>query len=62
MKVRLTRKYADRIDDIDLSGRNVGEVLDLPYQQARLLVLEEWALPERRETQVPCGERRRADD
>jgi len=62
MKVLLTRKYADRIDDVDLSGQRVGDVLDLPNLQARLLLLEEWAILERREAQVPTEERRRADD
>ena len=30
MKVWLTRKYADRIDGIDLKGYQVGDTLELP--------------------------------
>ena len=62
MKVRLTKKYAERLDDIDLSGRHVGDLLDLPMPDARLLVAEEWAMPERRERTQPTGYRRRAED
>jgi hypothetical protein len=43
MRVRLTRKLAERIDGVDLSGRRVGDVLDLDPVEARLLVAETWA-------------------
>ena len=59
MRVRLTRKYADRIDGIDLEGCQVGDVLDLPPSDARLLLAEEWAVPESRASARPC--RRRED-
>jgi hypothetical protein len=62
MKVRLTKKYAERLDDIDLSGRNVGDWLDLPQIEARLLVAEEWAMPERRAHHDATSFRRRAND
>lgn len=45
MRVRLTRKLAERIDGIDLSGRSVGDVLDLPDREALCLIAEGWALP-----------------
>jgi hypothetical protein len=45
MRVRLTRKLAERIDGVDLSGRRVGDVLDLDPADARLLVAETWATP-----------------
>ena len=48
MKVRLVRKHSERIDGVDLSGRSVGDTLDLPARDARLLLAEEWAAPERR--------------
>jgi len=50
--VRLTRKYAEVIDDIDLTGREVGDRLPLPTRDARLLIAEGWAEP------VPPSERR----
>ncbi|HVZ24188.1 MAG TPA: hypothetical protein VG871_24115 [Vicinamibacterales bacterium] len=53
--VRLTHKYADVIDDVDLSGHDVGERLYMSYRAARLLVAEGWAEP------VPEQERRRSD-
>lgn len=62
MKVRLTRKHADRIDGIDLSSRTVGETMELPPREARLLIAEQWATPERRERSEPTSYRRRADD
>ena len=62
MKVRLTRKHAERIDGIDLSNRQVGDIIDMPEPEARLLVLEQWALPERREQQLPDRPRRRSSD
>ena len=62
MKVRLTKKHAERIDGIDLSGRQTGDVLDLPHPQAYLLLAEQWAIVERRYHSAPTAERRRADD
>jgi hypothetical protein len=57
MRVRLTRKLAERIDDIDLTRNRVGDVLDLPAAEARLLVAEEWAIStERRRVDVGCIE------
>ena len=64
MRVRLTRKLAERIDGVSLEGINVGDVLDLVEREARLLIAEDWATAEerrrvqRRETHV---ERRRRD-
>ncbi len=48
LRVRLTRKYAERIDGVDLRAHSVGDVLDLPATEGRLLIAEEWAIPERR--------------
>lgn len=48
MKVLLTRKYAEVIDDVDLKGHGVGDVLDLSEKEAHLLVAESWAMPDRR--------------
>lgn len=62
MKVRLTRKHAERIDGIDLRGREPGDLFDLPLKEAWIIVAEGWAIPEARERQTPTGPRRRADD
>jgi hypothetical protein len=43
MTIRLTRKLAERIDGVDLRGKHVGQVLDLPVRAARLLIAEGWA-------------------
>ena len=48
MRVRLTRKLAEMIDGIDLSGHNEGDLLNLPEPQGRLLVAEQWGVEERR--------------
>ena len=45
MKVRLTRKFSDILNGIDLSGVRRGDTLDLPARDAALLVAEEWAEP-----------------
>jgi len=46
MRIRLTRKFAELIDGIDLSRRRVGDVIDLPVHDARMLIAEGWAVPE----------------
>ena len=51
--VRLTRKYAEVIDGVDLSDAHVGDRLDLSPHDADVLIAEGWA---ERET------RRRASD
>jgi hypothetical protein len=51
--VRLTRKFAEAIDGVDLSRNQVGDLLDLSVRDARMLIAEGWA--------APC-ERGRADD
>jgi hypothetical protein len=40
----LTRKLAEILDGVDLTRYSVGEVLDLPVSQARLLLAEGWAV------------------
>jgi hypothetical protein len=64
VKVRLTRKLAPIVDGIDLSSHQVGDVFELPPEQARLVIAEDWAIPERRNNNVysSSGPRRRADD
>jgi hypothetical protein len=56
MKVVLMRKLADCIDGVDISGRQTGEVIDVPAHDARLLVAEEWAIPDRRHSHGPPPE------
>jgi hypothetical protein len=43
MRIRLTRKLADFIDGVDLRSYNVGDVIDLPSSNAKLLLAEGWA-------------------
>ena len=62
MRVRLTRKLAERLDGIDLSEHKVGDLLDLSLPQARLILAEEWAMAERRYHVVGTHEHRRSDD
>jgi hypothetical protein len=61
MKVRLTRVLAQYLDGIDVRDCRPGDVIDLPPDEAQLLVAEEWAHPERRvsDEPMPFGERRR---
>lgn len=43
--VRLTRKFAERIDGIDLSHHQVGDRMDLSKRDAQMLIAEGWASP-----------------
>lgn len=43
--VRLTRKYSEVIDGVDLSHSKVGDRLHLPEREASLLIAEGWATP-----------------
>jgi hypothetical protein len=63
MKVVLTRKLADSMDGINVAAYRVGDVLDLTASEARLLVAEQWATPERRRERgtPPAAERRRTN-
>ena len=40
--VRLTRKFAERIDGVDLSQYVVGDTISLSHHDADLLVAEGW--------------------
>lgn len=61
--VRLTHKYAEIIDDVDLSQYRVGETLELRVHDASLLIAEGWAEPvdERRGTHQPAERPMAAD-
>ena len=41
--MRLTRKYADLIDGVDLSSAHVGDRIDLSRHDAEVLIAEGWA-------------------
>ena len=55
MRVWLTRKLADYIDGVDLSGQEIGDVLELSSRDAALLLAEGHAEPDRRKTVRPSG-------
>ena len=59
MRVVLTRKLADCVDGVELSGWRVGDVLDLPDQEASLLLAERWAIRDRRIVNVTSPVERR---
>jgi hypothetical protein len=44
-KVRLTRKFADRLDGVDLSRAQAGEQIEVTQHEAELLIAEGWAVP-----------------
>ena len=60
MRVRLVHKFADCIDGVDLSGHHVDDVFDVPPREARLLLAEKWAVPERRVADLPHKAERRS--
>jgi hypothetical protein len=43
IRVRLTRKFAQIINGIDLSRAKAGEELDLSARDAQVLIAEGWA-------------------
>jgi hypothetical protein len=45
MKIRLTRKFSEFINGIDLTHRRVGEIIELPRHEAEILLAEDWAAP-----------------
>ena len=53
MQVRLLRKLATEIHGVDLSGHDVGDVVDLPPAKAKWLVIEGWAIGEERGAGAP---------
>ena len=52
MRVRIVRKLADRVDGIDLTHHDVGEVIELPEIDGRLIVAERWGEFARREADL----------
>jgi hypothetical protein len=45
MLIRLTKKLAAVMNGVDVSGVNVGDVIDLPEPTARMMIDEGWAVP-----------------
>lgn len=45
VKVRITRKFAEFIDGVDLRARRVGDVFEVSAPDAALLLAEQWAVP-----------------
>ena len=45
VQIELTRALGERLDGIDVSHSDQGDVLDLPDGYAELLIAEGWALP-----------------
>ena len=43
--VRLTRKYAEVIDGVNLEHATVGDRLELSQREAQMLIAEGWAEP-----------------
>jgi hypothetical protein len=50
MRVWLKKKYAEKLDGVDLRRYTPGDAVDLKPSEARLLVAEGWAYPDRRRT------------
>ena len=55
MRVRITRKLADRVDGVDLTHFDVGEVIELPDPDGRLVIAERWGVFARRQTDLGNG-------
>jgi hypothetical protein len=46
VSIRLIRKLAECLDDVDLSKHRVGDVFEVSLPEARLLLAERWAVLE----------------
>ena len=45
MKVRLTKRFAEMINGVDLSRVHAGDVVDISPRDAGILLSEGWAMP-----------------
>lgn len=52
MRVRITRKFSNVINGVDLSRAQVGDVITVPAPQGRMLIAEGWAVPAARRATV----------
>ncbi len=43
MRIRLVKKLAEVLNDVDLTDRTVGQIFECPERDARMLILEGWA-------------------
>jgi RNA-binding protein YlmH len=43
VRIRLTRKLAGRLNGIDVSNQQVGDIIELPDKAAAILIAEGWA-------------------
>ena len=43
LRIRLLKKLAEVINDVDLTERRVGQIFDCPDREGRMLILEGWA-------------------
>lgn len=44
MQVRITRKFSNFINGVDLSKAQVGDVITVPVREGRMLIAEGWAV------------------
>lgn len=58
MRVRIVRKLADRVDGVDLTNCGVGEVVELPDSDGRLVIAEQWGVFARRQADMETGRER----
>lgn len=45
IRVRLTKKLAAILNGVDVSGLQIGDVIELPDSAARMMIAEGWAAP-----------------
>jgi hypothetical protein len=43
LRIRLVKKLAEVLNDVDLTDRTVGQIFDCPEHEGRMLILEGWA-------------------
>jgi hypothetical protein len=43
LRIRLVKKLAEVLNDVDLTDRTAGQIFDCPERDGRMLILEGWA-------------------
>ena len=56
MRIRLTKKFANVINGVDLTQARVGRLMTVPDRDGEMLIAEGWAVPHFRARTVPSSQ------
>jgi len=55
MRIRLTKKFANVLNGVDLTQARVGRLMTVPDRDGEMLIAEGWAVPHFRARTVPVS-------